>query len=127
MKDLTRAEEEVMQILWKLGKGFVRDILQEYPEPKPAYNTVSTIVRILQRKGFVKHTAYGKSHEYFPAISKKAYTRSHMKRMLNAYFENSAKQLVSFFSKEESVSVEELEQMKALLEEEIQAKKNQKK
>ena len=71
MKELTKAEEQIMQILWKLEKGFVKDIVDAMPEPKPAYNTVSTIVRILEKKGFVDHNAYGKTFEYFPIVSKK--------------------------------------------------------
>ena len=71
MRELTRAEEEVMQVLWKIKKGFVKEILEHFDEPKPAYNTVSTIVRILQDKGFVDHKAYGRTHEYFPVVSKK--------------------------------------------------------
>ena len=73
-KELTKAEEQIMQVLWTLEKAFVKDIIEELPEPKPAYNTVSTIVRILQEKGFVSHKAYGKSHEYFPIISKEQYS-----------------------------------------------------
>lgn len=73
MRELTRAEEQVMQILWIIKKGFVKDILERIDEPKPAYNTVSTIVRILQEKGFVSHKAYGRTHEYFPIISKSDY------------------------------------------------------
>ena len=76
MKDLTRAEEQVMQILWRIEKGFVNDILENFPNPKPAYNTVSTIVRILEKKEFVSHKAYGKTHEYFPLVLKKTYTKS---------------------------------------------------
>ena len=71
MKELTKAEEQVMQILWKIEKGFVKDIIDSMPKPKPAYNTVSTIVRILEKKGFVGHNAYGKTHEYYPLVSKK--------------------------------------------------------
>jgi predicted transcriptional regulator len=78
MKELTKAEEEIMQVLWELDSAFVKDIINQLPEPKPAYNTVSTIVRILQQKGFVGHKQKGKSHKYFPLITKTAYTKSFM-------------------------------------------------
>ena len=79
MKELTKAEEQIMQVLWRLEKGFVKDVIDRLPDPKPAYNTVSTIVRILEKKGFVAHNAYGKTHEYFPLISKTEYRRANSK------------------------------------------------
>jgi len=109
MKELTKAEDQIMQILWKLNEGFVNDIVEKMPEPKPAYNTVSTIVRILERKGFVDHRAYGKTHQYFPLISKQEYTRSYMKNFMGSYFGNSFKEMVSFFAKEDNMSVGEIE------------------
>ena len=124
MKELTKAEEQVMQILWKLEKGFVKDIIDEMPTPKPAYNTVSTIVRILEKKGFVGYTAYGKTHEYYPLTSKKEYTGSFLKGFIKNYFGNSYRQMVSFFAKEENLSVEEMEEIINLLSNEL---KNQKK
>ena len=86
MKGLTKAEEEIMQMLWGIEKGFINDILAKFPDPKPAYNTVSTIVRILEKKGFVGHIAYGKSHEYFPKVSKKEYTKTYFGHFLKNYF-----------------------------------------
>ena len=109
MKELTKAEDQIMQILWKLNEGFVNDIVDKMAEPKPAYNTVSTIVRILERKGFVDHKAYGKTHQYFPLISKQEYTRSYMKNFMGSYFGNSFKEMVSFFAKEDNMSVGEIE------------------
>ncbi|MCF8227933.1 MAG: BlaI/MecI/CopY family transcriptional regulator [Bacteroidales bacterium] len=126
MKELTKAEEQIMQILWKLEKGFVKDILDRMPEPKPAYNTVSTIVRILQRKGFVGHKAYGKTHEYFPLVSKKEYTRSFFRGFVKNYFGNSYKAVTSFFAKEEKLSLKELEEIKQLMEEKIKEQKQKK-
>lgn len=111
MKELTKAEEQVMQILWKLEKGFVKDIMDEMPEPKPAYNTVSTIVRILEKKGFADHNAYGKSHEYFPLMSRDEYTRSFMKNFMRNYFSGSFKEMVSFFAKEDNMSLHELDEL----------------
>ncbi|MCF8388965.1 MAG: BlaI/MecI/CopY family transcriptional regulator [Bacteroidales bacterium] len=126
MKELTKAEEQIMQILWKLEKVFVKDILDRMPEPKPAYNTVSTIVRILQRKGFVGHKAYGKTHEYFPLVSKKEYTRSFFRGFVKNYFGNSYKAVTSFFAKEEKLSLKELEEIKQLMEEKIKEQKQKK-
>ena len=114
MKELTRAEEQLMHILWKIKKGFIKDLIDRIPEPKPAYNTVSTFIRIMERKGFVGHTAYGKTHEYFPLISKKEYTKLYMKGFIKNYFSNSLQEMVSFFAKEDKMSISELE---ALLQE----------
>ena len=111
MKELTKAEEQVMQLLWKLEKAFVKDIIEEMPVPKPAYNTVSTIVRILEKKGFVDHNAYGKTHEYFPLISRKEYTRSFMKNFMRNYFSGSFQEMVSFFAKEDNMSLSELDEL----------------
>ena len=86
MKELTKAEEQIMQLLWEQEKAFVKDIVDQMPDPKPAYNTVSTIIRILEKKGFVGHNAYGKTHEYFPLIARKDYTRNYMKSFISNYF-----------------------------------------
>lgn len=125
MKELTRAEEQVMQVLWKIKKGFVKDILERFPAPKPAYNTVSTIVRILEKKEFVSHTAFGKSHEYFPLVSKKEYTKTYLNGMLAGYFSDSYKQLVSFFSKESNLSISEMEEIKEMIQGQIEEQKEQ--
>jgi len=119
MKELTRAEEQIMQVLWKLEKGFVKDILEQLPEPKPAYNTVSTIVRILERKGFVGHKAYGKTHEYFALVSRDDYKKSYLKSFLKRYFGSSFQEMVSFFASERDISLEELEEVRKLLNEQI--------
>ncbi len=126
MNELTKAEEQVMQQLWKLEHAFVKEIIAEMPEPKPAYNTVSTIVRILQRKGFVGHEAFGKTHRYFPKVSKKAYTKGFVNGFLKNYFSNSMKNLVSFFAKDESLSLKEMEELKQMLEHEIDRKRAEK-
>lgn len=104
MKPLTRAEEDIMQILWDINRGFVKDILSPMMGPKPAYNTVSTIVRILERKGFVSHKSYGKSHEYFPIIAKDEYRTFIIKKMLEGYFESSFGKLSTFFKNDESLN-----------------------
>lgn len=111
MKELTRAEEEIMQVLWELDSAFVKDIISELPEPKPAYNTVSTIVRILEQKGFVRHDIHGKSHKYHPLITKTTYTKSLMKGFVKRYFSGSYQQMVSFFTKQDNLSLSELEQL----------------
>jgi BlaI family penicillinase repressor len=111
MKRLTPKEEEIMHILWQLKKGFVRDILALLPDPKPSYNTVSTIVRILENKRFVGHLAFGNTHEYYPLIDKQSYTRYYMKSILRDYFENSYQQLVSFFAGEDDFDPAELEKL----------------
>jgi len=127
MRDLTRAEEEVMQVLWKIRKGFVKEILEHFEEPKPAYNTVSTIVRILQDKGFVDHKAYGRTHEYFPIISKDEYSKSHLSSFVNDYFSNSFEKMVSFFAKEKKISVKEMQEIMKIMEGEAQKQKQKQK
>jgi predicted transcriptional regulator len=111
MKELTKAEEEIMQVLWRLESAFVREIISKLPKPKPAYSTVSTIVRILQEKGFVGHETQGKSHRYHPLITKDAYTKSFLKGFVKRYFRGSYQQMVSFFTKENNLSLKELEEL----------------
>jgi BlaI family penicillinase repressor len=123
MRELTRAEEEVMQVLWKIRKGFVKDILEHFEEPKPAYNTVSTIVRILQDKSFVDHKAYGRTHEYFPLVSKDEYSKIHLNTFVNDYFSNSFEKMVSFFAKEKGISVKEMEEIMKIMEGEVKKQK----
>jgi BlaI family transcriptional regulator, penicillinase repressor len=117
--ELTRAEEEIMQILWEIGKGFVKNIVEKFPDPKPAYNTVSTIVRILETKGFVGHTAYGKTHEYYPLVAKDEYRKQYLNTLMNNYFGGSFKQLASFFMKHEKLDVREIEEIMKLMDKEI--------
>lgn len=124
MKDLTKAEEQIMHILWSIKKGFVNDIMENIPEPKPAYNTVSTIVRILEKKGFIDHNAFGKTHEYFPLISKDKYTKSYLKGFVENYFSNSYQNMVSFFSKNEDMTAKEIEDIIKILQEQVDSKKN---
>jgi predicted transcriptional regulator len=117
MKELTKAEDQIMQILWTLQKGFVKDIVEQMPDPKPAYNTVSTIVRILEKKGFVGYKAYGKTHEYFPLIAKEKYTRFYLNNMVKGYFNGSVQNLVSFFAQENKMDVQDIDQLMKQLEE----------
>jgi predicted transcriptional regulator len=111
MKLLTKAEDQIMQILWRLQKAFVRDIIEQLPRPKPAYNTVSTIIRILERKGFVGYKAYGKTHEYYPVIPKETYTRFYLDNVVRGYFEGSIQNLVSFFAQENRLSVADIDEL----------------
>jgi len=123
MKELTRAEEQVMQVLWRIKKGFVKDMLEFFDNPKPAYNTVSTIVRILQDKGFVRHKTYGRTHEYYPAVSKDEYSKTHLNTFVKNYFSNSFEKMVSFFAKEKSISVKEMEEIMKIMEGEVRKQK----
>ncbi len=116
MKELTKAEDQIMQVLWNLEKGFVKDIIDQLPEPKPAYNTVSTIVRILEKKGFVGYKAFGKTHEYFPLIGREKYTRFYLNNLVKGYFNGSFQNLVSFFAKENKMDVQDIDQLMKELE-----------
>ena len=115
IKELTKAEEQVMQILWQLNEAIVKDIIEQMPDPKPAYNTVSTVVRVLESKGFIDHKAYGNSHVYFPAIIETDYKKFTFDKMMNNYFDNSYKSLVSFIANEKDLGLKELDELTALL------------
>ncbi|MGD1945138.1 MAG: BlaI/MecI/CopY family transcriptional regulator [Croceivirga sp.] len=116
MQKLTNKEEEIMKILWKLEKAFVKEILEEFRREKPHYNTLSTIVRNLQEKGYVAHEAFGNTHRYFPKISKAQYRKTFVNRSIADFYDNSYKNLVSHFAAEEKISVEELKEIIALIE-----------
>lgn len=109
MKQLTKAEEDIMQILWKLKKANVKAIIDELPEPKPAYNTVSTIVRILENKGFVDYEKHGKGHVYFPLVAKQDYSNQSINKLVDNYFQGSFKSMVSFFVKKNDMNIKDLE------------------
>ena len=124
IRELTKAEEEIMRVLWQLKKGFVKDVLAELPESgrsdpqppsKPAYNTVSTIIRILEKKGLVGYTAYGKTHEYYPLITEEEYRRFQTEQLMSNYFDNSLKKLVSFFVQDKTISLKEADEIINLL------------
>jgi predicted transcriptional regulator len=116
MQKLTNKEEEIMQILWRLEKAFVKDVLAEIKNDKPHYNTLSTIIRNLEDKGYVSYNAYGKTHQYFPVVSKEVYKERFMNTAIESYFNNSYKNVVSFFAKEEKISVDELKEIIDLIE-----------
>lgn len=116
MQKLTNKEEEIMHILWRLEKAFVKDVLAEIKSDKPHYNTLSTIIRNLEEKGYVSYTAFGKTHQYFPIVSKEDYKKRFMNSAIENYFNSSYKNVVSFFAKEEKISVDELKEIIAIIE-----------
>lgn len=111
IKDLTKAEEQIMQILWQIEKGFVKEVMDFLPEPKPAYNTVSTIIRILEVKGFIGHEPFGKAHQYYPLISREDYKRHATEKLLGNYFGNSVESMFSFFVKEEKLDLSDVDEI----------------
>ena len=120
MEKLTTKEEEIMQILWKLKKAFVKEVVAEMPKPKPHYNTVSTVIRKMEEKGFIGYEAFGNTHRYFPKTSKEEYRKRYFSTAIDNYFENSYKNVVSFFAKEEKISADELREIIKI----IESKKN---
>jgi BlaI family transcriptional regulator, penicillinase repressor len=119
MKELTKAEEEIMLLLWELKNACVKDLLDKFDEPKPAYNTISTIVRILETKGFIGHNAIGKTYKYFPTVSRDEYRKLYLGNMVQNYFGNSYRQLVSFFSDHNDVDISDLEEIKKMIDKKL--------
>lgn len=126
MKGLTKAEEQVMHHLWKLEKAFLKDIVDAYDEPKPAYTTVSTVIRVLVKKRYIGYSTYGKTHEYYPIKSQEDYSATFFKGFFARFFNNSPIKFTSFFAKDNELSVDELEQMKQIIEKQIADKKKNK-
>ena len=116
MQKLTNKEEEIMQILWKLKKAFVKEVMAEISSDQPHYNTLSTIIRNLEEKGFVSHNAFGNTHQYFPIVKMEDYRKRFMNTAIDTYFDSSYKNMVSFFAKEEKISAEELREILAMIE-----------
>jgi len=116
MQKLTNKEEEIMQILWKLKKAFVKEVMAEITEEQPHYNTLSTIIRNLEEKGFVSHNAFGNTHQYFPIVKIEEYRKRFMNTAIDTYFDSSYKNMVSFFAKEEKISAQELREILAMIE-----------
>ncbi len=108
MKKLAQREEQIMHVLWNRGPSFVKEIIEDLPEPKPHYNSVSTMVRILATKGFVGHKAFGKTHQYFPIVTKEAYQAQAVDELVGSYFKGSISEMVSYFAKKEKISEGEL-------------------
>lgn len=124
MTTLTKAEEKIMKILWGIGKGFIKDIIEEYPDPKPPYNSVSTIVRVLVQKEIIGYTAYGNSHQYHPLVSKEEYRKGQLSRLVTDYYNNSLKQVVNFFSESKQLDEKELDEAINMLKE-LKSQKNE--
>ncbi len=120
MNELTKAEEQVMQYVWKLEKAFLKDIVEQFPEPKPAYTTISTVVRVLVRKEFLNFETFGKVNQYSAAISKERYFSQHLKQVIGSFFNGSTTKFASFFAESNTLNLTEMEEMKALLEEKIE-------
>jgi BlaI family transcriptional regulator, penicillinase repressor len=120
MKKLTTAEEEVMQILWKLEKGFIKDILELMPDPKPPYTTVLSVIRVLEKKAFISHTQYGNTYEYYPLVQKEDYAGEHFNQFLSHYFNNSFPKMAAFFARENNLTFRDLEEIIRLTEIEIE-------
>ncbi len=116
MLKLTNKEEEIMQILWRLEKAFVKEVLAEITEDQPHYNTLSTIIRNLEEKGFVSYNAYGNTHQYFPVVKMEDYRKRFMNTAIETYFDNSYKNMVSFFAEEQKISAEELREILDIIE-----------
>jgi len=122
-KELTRAEEQIMHYLWKIEKGFVKNIIEQFPEPKPAYTTVTTIIRILVRKGFIGYHQYGKTNEYYPLVSKSIYVDNHLREIVKKYFNGSVTKFASFFAQDDNLSISELEELNKLIDDQIKKRK----
>ena len=120
MKEITKAQEDILKALWEINDGAVGDVLDILPEPKPAYNTVATVIKVLEKKGYVSHKTYGKTNVYYPVVTKKQYAQHMMKDTFKGLFNGSLNQMVSFFVKNNKVSLTELEELRNMLEEEIE-------
>jgi predicted transcriptional regulator len=124
MKKLTNAEEEIMQILWDLEHGFVKDVIDCMPDPKPPYNTVSTVIRVLEKKNFISHRQYGNTYEYYPVVSREEYAKVHFNGFLSNYFQNSFPKMAAFFARENNLTLKDLEEIIRLTEQEMRNSKN---
>jgi predicted transcriptional regulator len=125
MEEITKAQEEILKALWEIKEGAVSDVIAVLPEPKPAYTTVATVIKVLERKGYVAHKTYGKTHVFYPTTSKKEYTSFVLKDAMEGLFNNSLNSMFSFFVKQKkNVSLEELEELRNYLEEEIKKQKS---
>ena len=124
MKELTKAEEQLMHYLWDLEKAYLKEIVEQYPEPAPAYTTISTVVNVLVKKGFIGFDSHGKSRQYRPLVSKEKYTRQSVNGLMSSFFDNSAKKFASFFATQDNLSVEELQEIRKLIDDQIAQRKS---
>jgi predicted transcriptional regulator len=125
MRNLTKAEEQIMQYLWKLEKAFLKDIVDEFPEPRPAYTTISTVIRTLVTKKIINYNSYGRVREYFPLVSKEVYFKNHFKQVVGNFFSGSISKFALHFANDEDLNLSELEKMKLLIEEKIEKLKKE--
>lgn len=125
MKELTKAEEQVMQHIWKLEKAFLKDVVKQFDEPRPATTTVSTVIRVLVKKGFLAYKTYSKVHEYYPLISKNDYIKTQFKKTIKSFFNGSISKFASFFTNNEDLTISELEEIKKMIEDRLNEKKYQ--
>jgi predicted transcriptional regulator len=123
MKEITKAQEEILRVLWEIQEGVVTDVIDKLPDPKPAYNTVATVIKVLEKKGYVSHKVYGKTFVYFPVVTKEEYAQYTFSNSYMQLFNGSLNQVVSYFVKEDKVSLKELEELKNYLEAEIKKQK----
>lgn len=124
MKEITKAQEDILRALWKINEGAVSDVLDSLSDPKPAYNTVATVIKVLEKKGYISHKTYGKTNVYYSIVSQKDYAQHILKDTFKSLFNSSLNQMVSYFVKNKEISLNELEELRAMLDHEI---KNQKK
>lgn len=123
MNELTKAQEEILNALWKIGQGAVSDVTEVLPDPKPAYNTVATVIKVLEKKGFVDHKTYGKTHVYFPVVTAGEYGRFIFRDRVKKLFDNSFHKMISYFVRKKEISLAELEELRKLIEQEIEKQK----
>jgi BlaI family transcriptional regulator, penicillinase repressor len=124
MKEITKAQEQILKALWKINEGAVSDVLDALPKPKPAYNTVATVIKVLEKKGYISHKTYGKTNVYFPVITQKEYAHQVLKDAFKGLFNGSVNQMASFFVKNKEITINELEELREILDREISNKKN---
>jgi BlaI family transcriptional regulator, penicillinase repressor len=124
MEEITKAQEEILRVLWEINEGAVTDVIEKLPKPKPAYTTVATVIKVLEKKGYVAHKTYGNTHVFYPLVTKKAYAQHVLKDAYKGLFNGSLNQLVSFFVKGKEVSVQELEELKKMIDKEIKKQKS---
>ncbi len=123
MKKLTKAEEQVMQYLWQLEKAFLKDLVESFPEPRPAYTTISTVIRVLVKKGFIGFNTYGKIHEYYPLTSQENYLKGQFEEVVQDYFSGSVAKFASFLTRDKDLGIKDLEELRQLIDEQISHKK----
>ena len=123
MKEITKAQEEILKVLWEIKEGAVSNVLDVLPDPKPAYNTVATVIKVLEKKGYLNHKTFGKTNVYYPIVSKKEYAQTVLKDTVKGFFNGSLNQMMSFFVKNKDLSVSELEELKNMIEKELKDKK----